>query len=84
MGIISWIVFGLIVGIIAKFIMPGKQGGGFILTTILGVVGAFVGGFVGSFFGWSQINSFSFNNIALAVAGALLVLVIYNKVIAKK
>lgn len=84
MGIISWIVFGLIVGIIAKFIMPGKQGGGFILTTILGVVGAFVGGFVGSFFGWSQINSFSFSNIALAVAGALLVLIIYNKVIAKK
>ena len=44
MGILSWIIFGLIAGIIAKWIMPGKDGGGFILTVVLGIVGAVVGG----------------------------------------
>lgn len=43
MGIISWIIFGLIAGILAKWIMPGKDGGGFFMTIILGIVGAVVG-----------------------------------------
>ena len=45
MGIISWIIFGLIAGILAKWIMPGKDGGGFIVTVILGIIGAVVGGY---------------------------------------
>ena len=50
MGILSWILLGLVAGILAKIIMPGKDGGGFIITIILGIAGAFVGGWVGSFF----------------------------------
>ena len=46
MGILSWIIFGLIAGILAKWIMPGKDGGGFILTVLLGIVGAVVGGYI--------------------------------------
>ncbi len=46
MGIIAWIVFGLIAGVIAKLVMPGRDGGGFILTCILGIVGAVVGGWL--------------------------------------
>ena len=80
MGIISWIIFGLIAGIIAKMIMPGKDGGGFIITTILGIVGAFVGGWVGSFFGLGSVGTFSMASMATAVVGALLVLFIYRKI----
>jgi uncharacterized membrane protein YeaQ/YmgE (transglycosylase-associated protein family) len=47
MGILSWIVLGLVAGILAKWIMPGRDGGGFILTVLLGIVGAFVGGWIG-------------------------------------
>ena len=48
MGIIGWIIFGLVVGALAKFVMPGKDPGGWIITTLLGVVGALVGGFLGT------------------------------------
>jgi uncharacterized membrane protein YeaQ/YmgE (transglycosylase-associated protein family) len=47
MGVLGWIVFGLIVGALAKLVMPGKDPGGFIVTTLLGIVGALVGGFLG-------------------------------------
>ena len=50
MGIIAWIIFGLIAGIIAKLIMPGRDGGGFFLTCILGIVGAVVGGWLATMF----------------------------------
>ena len=53
MGIIAWIIFGLIAGVIAKLIMPGRDGGGFILTCILGVVGAVVGGWLATMFAMS-------------------------------
>ncbi len=53
MGIISWIIFGLIAGILAKWIMPGKDGGGFIITVILGIIGAVVGGWISTFFGFA-------------------------------
>jgi uncharacterized membrane protein YeaQ/YmgE (transglycosylase-associated protein family) len=51
MGILTWILFGLIAGAIAKFIMPGNQGMGWLLTIILGIVGAYVGAFVGQLLG---------------------------------
>lgn len=79
MGIISWVIFGLIAGILAKWIMPGKDGGGFIVTTLLGVAGAFVGGFIGSFFGLGSVGSFSLGSMATAVAGALVLLFIYRQ-----
>lgn len=80
MGIISWIVFGLIAGVIAKMIMPGKDGGGFIITTLLGIAGAFVGGWVGSMFGLGSVGTFSLGSMATAIVGALLLLFIYRQV----
>lgn len=80
MGILLWIVFGLIAGVLAKWIMPGRQGGGFIVTTVLGIVGAVVGGFLGSFMGFGDISGFDLRSMALAVGGALVVLFLYGLV----
>ncbi len=79
MGISSWIILGLVVGIIAKVLMPGRDGGGFIKTVILGVAGAFVGGYVGSFFGWGSVQGFDPRSLALAVGGAMLVLIVFGR-----
>ncbi|CAJ1765758.1 hypothetical protein LGKMAHEF_02632 [Aeromonas salmonicida] len=51
MGFITWIVLGLLVGILAKWIMPGRDGGGFFMTVLLGIIGAMVGGYVGTLLG---------------------------------
>ncbi len=83
MGILTWIIFGLIAGAIAKFIMPGNQGMGWLMTIILGIVGAFVGGWIGSMLGWGTVEDFDIKGIALAVLGALLVLWIYGMVTKK-
>ncbi len=80
MGILSWILFGLIAGALAKWIMPGNDPGGFIITIILGIVGAVVGGFVGSLLGLGGVNGFNFGSFVIAILGALLVLFIYRKV----
>jgi uncharacterized membrane protein YeaQ/YmgE (transglycosylase-associated protein family) len=84
MGIISWIVFGLIAGVLAKWIMPGKDPGGIIVTIIIGVVGAFVGGFVGSLIGLGDISGFDIRSFFLAVAGAVLLLLGYRFMQGKK
>jgi len=79
MGILAWIVLGLVAGALAKFIMPGRQGGGIILTIVLGVVGAIIGGFVGTrVFGFGDISGFDLRSIAIAVGGALAVLLLYG------
>ncbi|MGB5686298.1 MAG: GlsB/YeaQ/YmgE family stress response membrane protein [Candidatus Electrothrix sp.] len=78
MGILSWIVMGLIVGVLAKFIMPGKDPGGLIVTILIGIAGAFVGGFVGSFFGLGTFTGFNVGSILLAVGGSLLLLALYR------
>ena len=81
MGILSWIIFGLIAGAIAKAIHPGKDPGGWIVTIIIGIVGSFVGGWIGSkLFNLSSTADFSFESFAVAVAGAVLCLFIYRKV----
>jgi len=79
MGILTWIVLGLVAGALAKFIMPGEQGGGIILTIVLGVVGALVGGFLGTYvFHFGDISGFDVRSIAIAVGGALVVLFLYG------
>ncbi|EOI6409679.1 GlsB/YeaQ/YmgE family stress response membrane protein [Yersinia enterocolitica] len=79
MGILSWIIFGLIAGILAKWIMPGEDGGGFIMTIILGVVGALVGGYINTFFGMGKVDGFNFGSFVVAVIGSLVVLFVYRK-----
>ncbi len=79
MGFLTWVVLGLIVGILAKWIMPGKDGGGFFMTVILGVVGAMVGGYVGTLLGMGTVTGFNLPSILIATVGALIVLFVYNR-----
>jgi uncharacterized membrane protein YeaQ/YmgE (transglycosylase-associated protein family) len=65
---------GLVVGVLAKWIMPGDDPGGFFMTILLGVAGAFVGGFIGSAVGLGTVTGFNVGSLALAVGGALLLL----------
>jgi uncharacterized membrane protein YeaQ/YmgE (transglycosylase-associated protein family) len=81
MGIIGWIVLGLIAGAIAKAILPGTQGGGWIITLILGVVGALLGGFIGgAIFGVDLGGFFEIRTWLLAIGGSIIVLLIYGLV----
>jgi uncharacterized membrane protein YeaQ/YmgE (transglycosylase-associated protein family) len=80
-GILGWIVLGLIAGAIAKAIMPGRDPGGIIITMLLGIVGAIIGGFVGRAIFGSDINSFfDLSTWLLAILGSLIVLGIYRMV----
>ncbi|MFT4613739.1 MAG: putative membrane protein YeaQ/YmgE (transglycosylase-associated protein family) [Bacteroidia bacterium] len=78
MGILSWVVLGLIAGALAKLLMPGKDGGGWILTMVLGIAGAFVGGFLGSLAGLGAADGVNLGSIATATAGAFVLLLVYK------
>lgn len=81
MGILGWIVLGLVAGAIAKLILPGRQAGGWIVTLLLGIVGALLGGFIGSaIFGVGLEGFFDLSTWLLAIGGAVLVLLIYGLV----
>lgn len=81
MGIFAWIILGLIAGILAKWIMPGRDPGGFIVTILIGIAGAFVGGFLGNLVGiGGHVTEISIGSIITAVVGALVLLFIYRKV----
>lgn len=85
MGFIGWIVLGLIAGAIAKAILPGKQGGGWIATLLLGVVGALLGGWIGSLiFDKGMSGFFSLWSWLLAIGGALIVLVVWGFITKKR
>ncbi|MFC7430625.1 MULTISPECIES: GlsB/YeaQ/YmgE family stress response membrane protein [unclassified Agrococcus] len=79
MGIIGWIVLGLVAGAIAKLILPGRQGGGWIITLVLGVVGALLGGFLGSVLFNAPLEEFwSLQTWLLAIGGSIIVLLVYG------
>jgi uncharacterized membrane protein YeaQ/YmgE (transglycosylase-associated protein family) len=78
MGFLTWIVFGLIAGALAKFIMPGRDPGGIIVTILLGIGGAFVGGFIGTQLGWGDIGGFDLRSLGLAMLGAIVLLFLYR------
>jgi uncharacterized membrane protein YeaQ/YmgE (transglycosylase-associated protein family) len=81
MGIIGWIVLGLVAGAIAKLILPGRQGGGWIITLVLGVVGALLGGFIASaIFGVTLGGFFDLRTWIIAIVGSIVVLLIYGLV----
>ena len=76
MSILGWIFFGWIVGIIGKLLMPGRDPGGFIITTILGIVGALVGGFLGRVLGlYREGDPVGF---VMAIIGSIILLVLYR------
>lgn len=84
MGILTWIIFGIIAGGLAKLIMPGRDPGGCIVTMLLGVAGAFLGGFLYSqFLGGSSYMQFNVPSLITAIIGALLILGIYRLVIGR-
>lgn len=78
MGILAWIIFGLIAGALAKFIMPGEDPGGVIVTILIGILGAVVGGFLGSALMGVEVTGFNLSSFLVAVAGAILLLWIYR------
>ena len=82
MAILSWIVFGLVVGIIAKVLMPGKDPGGFIVTILLGIAGALIGGFIGramGFYGPGQSAGW-----LMSIGGAIILLALYRMLVRRR
>jgi uncharacterized membrane protein YeaQ/YmgE (transglycosylase-associated protein family) len=79
-AIIFWIVIGLIAGVLAKLIMPGDDPGGFIITILIGIAGAFVGGLVFNLFGGAGVTGFNIWSILVATIGAVILLAIYRAV----
>jgi len=75
-GILGWIIFGLIVGIIAKLLMPGRDPGGFIITTLLGIAGAVIGGYMGRALGLYREGESA--GIIMSIIGAIILLAIYH------
>ncbi|HEY4456560.1 MAG TPA: GlsB/YeaQ/YmgE family stress response membrane protein [Pseudonocardiaceae bacterium] len=81
MGFLGWIVLGLIVGALAKLVMPGRDGGGIILTMLLGIVGAIVGGIIGKYVFHTDLGGFfNLRTWVLGLVGSLVVLGIYRLV----
>jgi uncharacterized membrane protein YeaQ/YmgE (transglycosylase-associated protein family) len=80
MGILSWIVMGLIVGLLAKFIMPGKDPGGIIITILLGIGGGLLGGYIGTVLGLGTVSGFDLRSFLLATGGAILILIVYRAI----
>jgi uncharacterized membrane protein YeaQ/YmgE (transglycosylase-associated protein family) len=79
MGILAWIILGLIAGAIAKAIMPGRDPGGFIVTALIGIVGAVIGGFLGNMiFGIGGVSGIDIRSILISVVGALVLLWVYR------
>ncbi len=84
MGIITWIVVGLIAGLLGKLVMPGDDPGGIIVTILIGIVGAFIGGFVVSIFGGTGVTGFNIWSIIVATIGAIILLAIYRMLVGQR
>ncbi len=80
MGIISWILFGLTIGIIGKLISPGRDPGGLVVTALIGIAGGVIGGFIGTSLGWGDVNGFDLRSMGLAIVGTCILLFGYRKI----
>lgn len=78
MGILSWILLGLIAGALAKLLMPGDDPGGIVITILLGIAGAMVGGFVGTRLGFGTVSGFDIRSLLVAIGGTMVLLVGYR------
>jgi uncharacterized membrane protein YeaQ/YmgE (transglycosylase-associated protein family) len=83
MGIIAWILFGLIAGALAKLVFPGKQPGGVIVTILLGIGGALAGGFIATALGVGGVDGFNLSSFIVAVIGALVLLFVYELLVGR-
>jgi uncharacterized membrane protein YeaQ/YmgE (transglycosylase-associated protein family) len=83
MGILAWIILGLVAGVLAKLILPGDDPGGFIVTIIIGIVGAIIGGYIATYFGWGTVTGFNLHSIGLAILGSIVLLVGYRMIASK-
>jgi len=81
MGVLGWIVFGLIVGAIAKLLMPGRDPGGWIITMALGIAGALLGGWFGRALGWYGPNDGA--GFLMSLVGAVVLLALYRMVVVR-
>jgi len=85
MGILSWIVVGLIAGVIAKLLLPGRDPGGCIITMLIGIAGAILGGFlVGLFVGGDVVTGVNVTTILVAVVGAIILLLLYRLLLGRR
>ena len=80
MGLLSWVVFGLVTGAIARFFVPWSGAYGLVVTAVIGVVGALLGGFIGTQLGIGAIDGFDLRSIAVAVGGSVVLLLGYRAV----
>ncbi len=76
MGIIAWIILGLIAGALAKLIMPGRDPGGVIVTILIGIAGALIGGFISTRLGYGSVDTFDFRTLGIAIGGSILLLIL--------
>ena len=84
MGIISWIIVGLIAGALGKLVMPGDDPGGFIVTILIGMAGAIVGGFVVGLLGGGGATGFNIWSILVATLGAIILLAVYRQIAGRR
>lgn len=84
MGIITWIIVGLIAGILGKLVMPGDDPGGFIVTILIGMAGAIVGGFIVGLLGGAGATGFNIWSILVATLGAIILLAIYRAFVSSR
>ena len=81
LSVLGWIIFGLIVGALAKLLMPGRDPGGMLVTIVIGIAGALVAGFIGRALGWYQADEAA--GFIMATLGAILLLFVYRQVAAR-
>jgi uncharacterized membrane protein YeaQ/YmgE (transglycosylase-associated protein family) len=84
MGILSWILLGLVAGALAKAIRPGRDPQGCIITMIIGIIGAVVGGWISTRLGWGTVDGFNLYSILVATGGAVLALIIWAAISGRK
>lgn len=84
MGLLSWVLFGLIAGLLARILLPGKDPGGCVVTVLVGIAGALLGGALATALGFGGISGFDWRSLAVAVGGSLLLLIGWRLLRGKK